>query len=252
MKSKKFLILTAIVILSVTCLLAFAGCSKSLDTADAIADLMKAIEASKNSDTYYTGYNDKTSNYTYRLNVVSANDEENMTMQFSVEKDSNLSVTYTHLYYNKGVLLYSNPEYSAAKKGEEKKRNNYEYFSKPLSKEALLTEGFTIKEKVDGNVVDVEYELQGYTDDAMFALLSDLTVENTEVLSYTKNNIVRVIELKVNKEGHFLSKFTKGVSIRLINEKVYQIADLEEKFVFDITYVGPKIFMPSDENFIAE
>lgn len=252
MKSKKFLILTAIVILSVTCLLAFAGCGKSLDTADAIADLMTAIEASKNSDSYYTGYNDKTSNNTYRLNVVSANDEENMTMQFSVEKDSNLSVTYTHLYYNKGVLLYSNPEYTAAKKGEEKKRNNYEYFSKPLSKEALLTEGFTIKEKVDGNVVDVEYELQGYTDDAMFALLSDLTVENTEVLSYTKNNIVRVIELKVNKEGHFLSKFTKGVSIRLINEKVYQIADLDEKFVFDITYVGPKIFMPSDENFIPE
>lgn len=252
MKSKKFLIMTAIVILSVTCLLAFAGCSKTLDNANAIADLMTAIENSRNSDSYYTGYNDKTSNNTYRLNVVSANNEENMTMQFSVEKDNNLSVTYTHLYYNKGVLLYSNPEYVKAGKNEEKTRNNYEYFSKPLTKDELLTAGFTIKEAVDGAVVDVEYELQGYTDDAMFALLSDLTTENTEVLSYTKNNIVRVIQLKVNKEGHFLSKFTKGVAIRLINDKIYQIADLDEKFVFDITYVGPKIFMPSSENIIAE
>lgn len=252
MKSKKLLILTAIVILSVTCIVAFAGCSTSLNTADAIADLMTAIEASKNSDSYYTGYNDKTTSNIYRLNVTSANNENEMTMQFSVEKDNNLSVTYTHLYYKNGVLLYSNPEYVKAGKNEEKGRKNYEFFSKPLTKEELLTAGFTIKEKVDNAVVDVEYELQEYTDDAMFALLSDLTAENTEVLSYTKNNIVRVIQLKVNKEGHFLSKFTKGVSIRLINDKIYQIADLDEKFVFDITYVGPKIFMPSDDNIIAE
>lgn len=259
MKNKKILIVIVCLMLCVTCV-GMIGCNKELDVNQAISDLKQAIDVSLAQDNYYTVFNDKTSPNTYKLNVNAANDPDNMTMQFSVEKDTNITVTYTHLYYRNGVLLYNNPEFEKQKKkdekaGKPKERKNYDYFSKALTKEQLFTKGgFTIKEIIDGVVSDVTYDLGNYTNDAFFNMISPLTVDNTQVLSYKKNNVVREINLKINDETNFLSKFNEkgGIVIRMINDKVYYVADKQKTFVFDIVYVGPKIVMPKEKTIIAE
>lgn len=247
MKTKISIIASVLIIITALCF-TMTGCNSNLEKADALSDLKTAVEASKGSDSYYTSYADKTTNKTYKLNVWSANNADELNMQFSVETDLSLSVTYTHLFYRGGHLIYKNPAYN-----KEVSKTN-EYFSKPLNKEGLFVNDFTIKDKNEnGDVVEVVYNLNKYTDDAFLSLLESLNESNTQIEAYKKNNIVRTISIKVTGE-HFLSAYDT-VTVRLINDRIYQIAGLSgdtSKFIFDITYVGPKISFPDANKITPE
>ena len=256
---KKIVIISLIVILALTSLLAFAGCNSKLDENDAWEAFNNAMAKSQehlqNKGNYfikyrYNGKNDKGESavITQKLNVVYGNSnikdwEDFYVAHRGVEKASKFNTDYINTYF--GYSLKSGVKAKKATKDDYK----FGYFnSKGIFSESNV-DMFALKagETIEGNEINEDTQTYNLTLEYALNTLKDINQETAEITSAEKSG--NVVTLKIVLNTAEASPIIVRITVGRISKISYEDPNLP---VYFINYAGPKLTLASYDKKLDE